>query len=225
MSGKMNKLKIQSYNNPSCTGNPLEEIYALVNPESYVKEYNALYEEVSVIGDSAKTLNFSGMGVNSISINKLIVDGTGIVPLKGGKDVDEYLQNFQKTVFNYDGTLHAQNYIKLTWGAKNLTFKGVCTLFKVDYKLFNPDGSTLRAFIDITIKQSTDVKTKEMEAQKSSPDLTHIRSINAGDNLPLMVNKIYGNSSYYLQIAKANTLNSIYQLQPRDKLIFPPIKK
>lgn len=220
----MEKLKIQSFNTPACTGNPLEEIYALVNPESYTREYNAKYEDLAFIGDPAKTLYFSGMGDNNLSIKKLIVDGTGIVPLKGATSVDQYLQRFQETVFNFDGKLHAQNYVKLTWGAKNLTFKGVCTLFKVDYKLFNPDGSTLRAFIDITVKQNTDFKTKEMEAQKSSPDLTHIRTINAGDNLSLMVNEIYGNSSYYPQVAKANNLNSIYELQPGDKIFFPPIK-
>ena len=221
----LQKLKIQSFDSPACTGNPLKTIYATVNPESYVREFKPQYEDLKIIGDPAKSLFFAGMGDNDLTITKMIVDGTGVVPLEGASNVDEYISMFQNTVYSYKGDLHSACYLKLTWGARNLTFKGVCTSLKIDYKLFNPDGSTLRAFIDLTVKKNTDFKTKEMEAKKSSPDLTHIRTVNAGDNLPLMVSQIYGDSSYYTQVARANNLNSIYDIKPGDKIFFPPIKK
>jgi len=59
----------------------------------------------------------------------------------------------------------------------------------------------------------------------NSPDLTHLRTANAGDNLPLMSNKIYGDSKYYLELAKVNNLNSVFDVLPGDKVVFPPLKK
>ncbi len=221
----LQKLKIRSYNTPACTGTPLNEIEALINPEGYSQDYKVTYDDPKIIGDSAKSLFFSGMGTNVITINKLIVDGTGVAKIGNAANPDDYISKFKDTVYTYVGTMHSPPYIMLTWGAKNLTFKGVCTSLKVDYKLFKPDGSTLRAFIDITVTGNIDFASKEMEAQKSSPDLTHIRTVKAGDTLPLMAYHIYNSSTNYLTLAKQNNLNSVYQTTPGQKLYFPPLPK
>ena len=59
-------------------------------------------------------------------------------------------------------------------------------------------------------------------ANKSSPDLTHLREVGAGDTLPLMANRIYGNSADYIKVAKYNNLKAFRQLIPGQKLFFPP---
>uniref|UniRef100_A0AAU6WLI4 LysM domain-containing protein n=1 Tax=Chryseobacterium endophyticum TaxID=1854762 RepID=A0AAU6WLI4_9FLAO len=61
--------------------------------------------------------------------------------------------------------------------------------------------------------------------KKNSPDLTHKRTIQDGDTLPLMTERIYGDSKYYLEVAKVNNLINFRQLVPGEELYFPPIEK
>ena len=65
-------------------------------------------------------------------------------------------------------------------------------------------------------------KKKELEAGKNSSDLTHIRVVQAGDNLPLMCFRIYGDSSFYIKVAKFNKLNDFRDIKPGDHITFPP---
>ncbi|HPF52255.1 MAG TPA: hypothetical protein PK335_11805, partial [Draconibacterium sp.] len=59
----------------------------------------------------------------------------------------------------------------------------------------------------------------------SSPDLTHVRMVNEGDTLPLMTYRIYGDSKYYLEVARVNKLTNFRKLKVGQKIFFPPIEK
>jgi hypothetical protein len=216
------KLKIEAYAEAKCTGSVLGTINAMFNPDSYSRTYNATYKATEEVGKSATTMIFAGIGQNDLSL-KLIVDGTGIIPIPGASTVDEYITNFKSIAYSYHGTEHRPNYLKLTWGT--LTFTGICESINISYNLFNPDGSALRATMNVKFIETVDYKTKAKEAQKSSPDLTHVRTVKAGDTLALMTYQIYGDSLYYLQVAKANNLSSVSAIRPGDQIIFPPIKK
>jgi len=220
----MTKLKIESFSKPDCSpGDRLNYIYAFINPESYDRDYKINYENPKIIGDSANTSFFASMGSSQFSLKKLIVDGSGVVPLAGAEDVDDYIDKLSRVVYDYEGILHRPPYLKVTWGL--LCFRGVCSSFNVQYKLFKPDGSTLRAYIDLVLTESKDFKTKAIEEGKSSPDLTHKRTVRAGDTLPLMTYKIYGDSAYYTEVARYNGLNSVNSIKPGDEIYFPPLKK
>lgn len=222
--GALVKLKIEGYADAAATGDALGSIDAIINPESYSRTYNVNYVPSKEQGAPANTMLFAGIGQNDLEL-KLIVDGTGIVPLPSGvSDVDDYIGQFKDLVYAYQGSEHRPNYLKVTWG-DGLTFTGICLSFTVAYSLFNPDGTALRATINLKLTESTDYKTKAKEAQKSSPDLTHLRTVKAGDTLPLMTYRIYGDSSYYLEVARANGLKSFTGIKPGDQIYFPPIKK
>lgn len=216
------KLKIEAYEAPNCTGAQMGTITAMFNPETYSRTYNVNYKASDENSSNATTMIFTGIGQNDLTL-KLIVDGTGIVPIPGATSVDDYITKFKSVVYNYQGKEHRPNYLKLTWG--NLTFTGICESINITYNLFKDDGSALRATMNVKFIESTDYKTKAKEAQKSSPDLTHIRTVKAGDTLPLMTYHIYGDSSYYLQVAQVNNLTSVSAIKPGDQIYFPPIKK
>lgn len=44
--------------------------------------------------------------------------------------------------------------------------------------------------------------------------MTHIRVVAAGDNLPLMCERIYGDSRHYLWVADHNRLTDFRNLRP-----------
>ena len=49
--------------------------------------------------------------------------------------------------------------------------------------------------------------------------------VKAGDNLPAMCRDIYGDASYYLQVAEINELTDFRNLSPGAKLLFPRLEK
>jgi hypothetical protein len=217
------KLKIEAYSDPACTTNVGQPLDVMFNPENYERNYSVDYKDSKVIGENNKTLLFQGVKGSDMSL-KLVADGTGIVALpKGITDVDAYIKKIKDLVYSYVGSEHRPSYLKIVWGSLSLIC--VCKGLKISYKLFKSDGTTLRAEIVLNLSETVDFKTKAKEAKKSSPDLTHIRTVNAGDTLPLMTFKIYGDSSYYMDVARINGLNSILNIKPGDQLYFPPIKK
>lgn len=218
----LTKLKIEAFTDASCSDSA-GEIEAMFNPDTYSRRYQVKYKEPEVSGQNKMTLIFQGISSNDLNL-KLIADGTGIVPLpKNISSVDDYIDKMKKLTSSFQGTEHRPNYLKIIWGA--LSVICVCKTLNINYTLFKEDGSALRATIELGLTESTDFKEKAKEAKKSSPDLTHIRTVKAGDTLPLMTFKIYGDSSYYMEVAKINNLTSIHAIKPGDQLYFPPIKK
>jgi LysM repeat protein len=222
------KLKIESFDD---SGKSLGSIYAITNPEKYSWKHKINSKVPQIINDSASTRIFTGMGDNDFTLNDLLVDGTGVIPginpnlpaFSDTKTCDDYIDKFCKVVYNYDGKKHKAPSLKISWGS--LTFRGICDSLDVKYVLFNPDGTTLRAFIDLKLKGSKDFKVKEAEAARSSPDLTHRRVVQAGDTLPLLTYQIYGTVAYYMEVARANNLTNISSLIPGTEIFFPPLKK
>jgi LysM repeat protein len=220
--GELVKLLIEAYKDSACTKQLLGSIKAMINPSTYSKSYAVKYTTTKERENSGATQIFTGMEPTSFTLD-LLVDGTGIVPIPQNLTVDAYISKLRGIVYNFQGTMHRPNYLKVTWGA--VVFVGVCEKIDVTYKLFNPDGSALRAEVKITFAETKSFVTKVLEAQKSSPDLTHVRTVKAGDTLPLMTYRIYGDSSYYMEVARINSLSSIHAIKPGDQLYFPPLKK
>jgi hypothetical protein len=217
------KLKILGFKDPACTGVESDSIVAFINPSAYQRSLTVDYNPDQSLGSSGSTQGFKSIGQSDLSLS-FFIDGTGVVKLPAGfTDVDSYIEKFTELVSGYQGEIHRPYYLLIIWG--RLKFTGVCSKIDVKYNLFKPDGKALRATIEINLTQSKDYKTKTQEAANSSPDLTHLRTVSAGDTLPLMAYRIYGDSSHYLKVARANGLSSFQDIKPGDQIYFPPIKK
>jgi hypothetical protein len=123
----------------------------------------------------------------------------------------------------YDGDIHQTRFFKFVWGTGLV--KGVCSSLSITYKLFNPNGTPIRAVCKVTIREVTEEETRVLQENNQSPDLTHFRVIKKGDTLPLMCYKIYGDSKYYLQVAAVNKLSNFRELVVGDEIFFPPFDK
>lgn len=202
-------------------------IYAYVNPENFSLQHNPVYEPTKELNSSAGTLTYKNTESTNLKFSKILVDSTGVIvlpdELKSHTTVDGYVETLRTTLQGYVDTMHAPPFVKISWGS--LSFIGVCTSFSVNYVMFDPDGCPIRAFVDLQFNSTKSFETKTIEAAKKSPDMTHIRTVQAGDTLPLMTYKIYGDSSYYLEVARANGLSGMNEIKPGDKLAFPPLKR
>lgn len=144
----------------------------------------------------------------------LYFDGTGIV---SKEKVADQIKKIRDLVYKFNGDIHEPNYLHVHWGIQVL-FEGRLKSWNVNYTMLHMDGYPLRAEVTVVL-----VKALSAKGKKNSGDLTHVRTVLDGDNLPLMCHRIYGDSSHYLMVAKYNGLTNFRDLKPGQKVSFPPL--
>jgi len=197
---------------------------ALINPETYTLDYKLKFSESGQgHGTSGKQLKYEYTAPEEITF-EFLFDNTGIIDGKPRDSVADDIKKFKQVLIEYKGDAHEPRHFKLVWG-ENSIFKGRVTEVNLTYKMFNPDGTPIRAVAKVKFKSSIEEQKRAAKENKSSPDLTHLRKVKAGDTLPLMCHRVYGDPKYYLQVAEVNDLGNFRSLEPGRDLLFPPIEK
>ena len=217
--GTLEKLQIAAYDKPDYTGTPIGQFEAYVNPSEITLAYEIEYDSAQGAGTTNSRMTFKKTKPGDMSLI-FFIDGTGA---NGNPvDVQEQVELFQTTT-GYNGKIHRTNYLKIVWGTLQVK-RCVLKSASIAYKMFRPDGVPLRAIITANFTDNSDDTTRVAMAQDQSPDLTHVRLIKAGDNLPALCFQIYGDPGYYLEVAEANGLTNFRELATGDKIFFPPLK-
>jgi len=217
--GILKKMQIQAYSDPGFGTKSGEAVSVLINPNKYSQTYSIEYNDCDAIGVNGASPKFQRVSGESMTF-ELVYDATGVVNLID-TDLSKQITALMDTVYEYDGTTHEPKYLQLIWGT--LLFE--CRLKKIDinYTLFKPTGTPLRAKVTAEFQSFTDPQTLSEEANNNSPDLTHLITVKDGDTLPMLCHKVYKDSSLYLKVAKANELTHFRNLTPGQQLFFPPI--
>lgn len=196
---------------------------ALINPETYTLEYKVKTSDGQGQGTSGAQVKFEYTLPEELTF-EFLFDNTGIIDGKAKKDgIFDDVNRFRHMLTGYQGNSHEPYHLKLVWG--NLVFKGRVVELGITHKLFNPDGQPIRTVAKVKFKKSVEEKKRAAKENKSSPDLTHLRRVKAGDTLPLMCQRIYGDPKYYLKVAEVNGLGNFRSLTPGMELVFPPLEK
>lgn len=216
--GKLTKVKLVAYKKPDFS-DKVGDYDVLINPEKYNSKSELRYStNSSPVGSSAETVKFRGAGSNNFQMD-FFFDSTGVITLE---PVDRQMDKLKGLIYSYNGDIHEPNYIKIIWGTQSL-FEGRLKSWDVQITMMDLDGTPMRAEVKASFVRSVPVKKKALEERRNSSDLTHIRMVKAGDTLPAMCFKIYGDSKYFIQVAKYNGLDQIRSISPGDQLIFPPL--
>lgn len=219
------KMLIVGFNNPEFTiPSPILPFKAHVNPGSYTQSVQINYSGRQAPGTSGAANNYNHTEPKTLSFDFLL-DRTGALGnLKTGvAGVTPDIIHFKKLTLDYDGEIHRPRYIKLVWGS--LLFNCQLQSLDVEHKMFSPQGLPLRAILKTKFVEFTENTRRNALENRSSPDLTHIRTVKEGDTLPLLTHRIYGDSRYYLEVARINGLTNFRQLEPGTEIVFPPINK
>ncbi len=219
----MSKLKIISYDDPK-TRQAVDQMDVLINPESYNKKIEIKYSDKQPAGTSGKLPKFSKIEPDKIDF-ELFFDRTGVITDQppGDTGVDEDIEKLKSLTVEYNGDKHRPRFVSLYWGT--LRFDGCLQTMDISYKLFDPSGLPLRAVVKTSFVGSIEDIKRLNKENSQSPDLTHIRIVKGGDTLPLMCYRIYGDSKYYIEVAKFNKLNDFRNIKAGDRIVFPPIAK
>lgn len=227
--GELKKMKIYAYTNIDMADSHLASIEgianpytALINPETYTVDIKYEFENGQGQGTTGGQQQFKVKHPEEMSFDFLF-DNTGIIDGKPKPNIATDIGNFRKFLMDYDGNIHEPRFFKFVWGTD--LFKGRCSGLNIAYKLFNPDGAPTRAVCKVMLKEATEEERRVLEQRDNSPDLTHYRVVKRGDTLPWMCYHIYGDPSYYLEVAAANNLVNFRALKVGDEIFFPPLEK
>lgn len=221
------KLKIESWTNIERPGKPDKTFSAFINPDEISLNYTVLTERNPAPGSTGNAGAFLGTSPFEVTL-KFYLDGTNANGVK--LDVKEKIKEFYEAT-GYDGKGHRTRFLRINWPgliwyrANQFAFDCVLKSASINYKLFKPDGTPLRAIINAVFTEKRTDTEVQKDRDDQSADLTHIRIVKEGDNLPGMVYQIYGSFKYYLEVAKANNLVNFRDLPPGLKLVFPPFDK
>jgi hypothetical protein len=198
----------------------------MINPEKYTHQYRIEYTDPQAQGSNGGSPKFRKIPSEEVQF-ELIFDATGVVPPGKGEaqspadGVTGKIRQFRSLISRFDGRIHSPKFVTLTWGT--FLFKGRLSSLDLTYTLFRPDGTPLRAHASTRFIGYQSEEELAKEANKSSPDLSHLVTVKAGDTLPLLCDRIYGSSAYYVQVARANGLTDFRRIAPGTRLLFPPL--
>ncbi|QDK82118.1 LysM peptidoglycan-binding domain-containing protein [Spirosoma sp. KCTC 42546] len=231
MLGELAKMKLTGYQDVGFTKRTGDEYTALVNPETYTLNYEIQSNQEQASGTSANQPTFNRISPRKLDF-EFLFDSTGALTqdvivnpfaAAANQGVWEQVEQLKKTVFNFIGQTHQPPYVELAWG--KLIFKCKAEKVSITYKLFKPDGTPIRAVAKVSFIEVIPDDTRVRKEKTESPDLTHVRTVQEGDTLPMMCYRIYGDSALYWEVAHVNKLLNFRKLTTGQRLFFPPIDK
>lgn len=227
----LSKMSISAYPNEDYDdGEMLREFVMMYNPASYSQKYSNSYEKRSVPGNS-DTLVYKHSGPKTVKF-EFLFDATG-ASLSGSSNVadqviedgrtDKVIQELIDITHNRQSDTHRPNHLKLRWGSYE--FRGVLEEATITHSLFNLDGDPIRSKVECTFTEHTSLEEQAATEKRNSPDMTHYWLVKAGDTLPNIAWKTYGDASLYLELARVNALVSFRTLEPGMRLTLPPLRE
>jgi len=226
MTGSLERMVILAFSDASYNKQVGSPFTVWINPASYTRDYTIDYADRQAPGSNGPSPEFNRVGQECVSF-ELVFDATGVIPppIPGtpipSDGVAGLLDTFTALVATVNGSIHRPNYVKLSWA--QLQFQCVLTKLNITYSLFKPNGTPIRAKAQVTFQSFTSESQLAAEANLTSPDLTHLVTVLAGDTLPALCHRIYGSSTYYVQVARFNGLTDFRRLAPGRQLVFPPL--
>ena len=232
MAGELTKVEIRAFKDKTY-GEEIGKFVLPINPEQFSQTFKIEYDQEQAQGSQGNDPEFKFTSPEDLKLD-FTVDGTGVVPVKGEagsfhRDVVQQVQDLLQLVYVMNPETHKPNFLRLLWGdfsfGNGNGFNCILKDLQINYTLFSPDGKPLRAKVTANFTQYVEQERRVREEGKESPDVTHIRTVKAGDTLPLMTHRIYGDPNYYLQVAKVNGLVNFRRLNSSVNLRFPPLRK
>ena len=225
-SGKKDKLKISTCSVDSSGNIKVDKNKSftfMLNPSEYDHSYAIGYSRKEAIGQSGSDTKFGGVKPEKLKFSALI-DGSGAVSGTDANtlDVKTQIKAMRDIVYKYDGDKHEPSHVRVLWGSQ--IFFGRLESMAIDNTMFKPSGEPLRAKVQLAFIGFMSKEEEALRANRSSPDMSHLVEVKAGDTLPSLCYRVYKDSSYYLEVARINNMTNFRDIKPGIKLLFPPLR-
>lgn len=226
MGMRLERLTIRAYSDENYKEQAGEAFVVWMNPQSYQRKLEVNWADGKEINGPFSVPTFQKVGAETLAM-KLIFDTTGLVPSPLGSDampangVVELLEPLIDTIAKVSPKTNKPNFLQLSWA--QLQARCVLTSMDIDYKLFRPDGTPIRAEASLLFHSHASSLTLSRTSATQPKDTTKLVTVVEGDTLPALCKRIYGNGEHYLDVAKYNGIFSFRNLKSGTQLSFPPL--
>ncbi|MFI6151190.1 LysM peptidoglycan-binding domain-containing protein [Kitasatospora sp. NPDC051170] len=204
-------------------GGALARLRLQFNPASLVLRKSTEWRRTPsrMAGQSALP-EFVGSGPRSLSLD-VFLDATATHDNSVERAVEQLMTACVPTPTSLARKTPASPWIRLDWGTSTTTsFNGVLSSLSVTYSLFDVDGNPLRATCSLSIDEAS-VDPAGQNPTSGSPEARSTHRVIAGDSLPLLAWRAYGDATAWRTIAEANDIDDPMVLAPGAELIVPGI--
>jgi len=203
----------------------------LFNPDEFTVERTNQFTEVNVPGLPSSVFQFVKGGARTLTMDlffdtyekkmdvRLFTDR--ITGWDSGSMFSR-LPGIAKGLMDIDSDLHAPPVCLFIWGA--YIFPCIIERVTKRFTMFLPEGIPVRATLNVTLKECTEVVTQLKETPLQSADRTKTWTVKEGDSLWFIAEKEYGNPALWRPIAEANKIDNPRILKPGMELIIPPLE-
>lgn len=191
-----------------------DKIPVMFNPEEYTLTKDVNYARIGVPGLNSPVLQFVHGNLQTLEM-ELFLD-----TYEAGTDVR--LRTKQVTdLLNIDPQTHAPPVLLFTWSS--LSF--VCVLGKVAQRfvMFRPDGTPVRARLQVTFNEFADPVLQAMAQKNETADYTKLHVVTDGETLDLIAFRMYDSPLLWRPIARINGLDDPRELTVGQQLVIPKL--
>jgi len=160
---------------------------------------------------------FNGYTQEVISFD-LVLDGTGIF---SSFSVASQINEINAECYDYQSGTHSPKDVQLIFGG--ISIKCKLESLNYEFQLFDNSNNCIRAKASFSFASHNTTADEVNYNISSSPDMSHIKTVQVGDALPLFSNEVYDSSKYYIQLAKVNKLTNFRNLKLGSKILIPPL--
>lgn len=189
-----------------------------INPEKITLQKKLNYTDKNPHDNKLPVAKkFNGYSQEVLTFD-LIIDGSNIFQDIG---VIEQIRRINAECYDYQPDNHAPKDLTIHYG--DLNFKCKLESLTYEYQLFDSNNNCIRAKASFTFASHNTTADDVNRNISSSPDMSHIKTVQVGDALPLFSNEVYDSSKYYIQLAKVNKLTNFRNLKLGSKILIPPL--
>lgn len=201
-----------------CMFNPAEYTISKTNSWGAGKKEKAMNRDLPIP-------NFQGGGAMTLTLSLLFDTYTTKEQPDVRKQYTEkvlLLMKVDKDLKDPESKGGRPPYVVFAWG-KAWGFKAVITSITQRFTLFKPDGTPLRATLDVTFQQVHDEGTFPTQNPTSVAEVQKVRVVHPGETIDAIAFDEYGDANRWKMIADHNDLDDPLRLRPGQRLAIPPL--
>lgn len=192
---------------------------AIYKVDSGISDSGAEPEDVKLVGVSSTTSRHDGTNLRNLKLD-IVLDGTGVVPDNSQMTAPSKVASLTAIAFDFYGERREPNVVKDLWGRSGMEPSfGRMTTPDVGDTLSCLSGEVLRAKASLALTSVGPPQPSRRGENRSSPDLTHLVTVVAGDTRPPLCDRTSQDPSNDHEVARHKGLEA-FNLTAGTELLF-----
>ena len=202
-----------------------ERIPVMFNPEEYTLSKDVNYAQTSIVGLSSPIIQFVNGNLRTLEMELFLdtheqnTEGSRTLN-RAGEDVRRLTRKITD-LLKIDSTTHAPPIVLFTWAS--LSFTGVLARASQRFVMFLPDGTPVRAHLQVTFNEFRNVDFEAKEIKRETADYSKAYVATRGETLSSIAGRVYGNPTLWRPIALHNGVDSPRELAVGRRLLIPQL--